>query len=75
MDAWIDCMTSLDAPDDGMSAVHCASGTVLTIELEYAEDFARRCPQQYEALFSCTAFVNTRRNECGESSVLALDPR
>jgi RNAse (barnase) inhibitor barstar len=74
MDAWIDCMTSLDAPSDGMSTVHCAPGTILIIELHHAEDFARRCPEQYEALNGCAAFVNSRRNEVGAPSVLALDP-
>ena len=33
MDAWIDYMTSIDAPDDGMTNIHCESGKVLTIEL------------------------------------------
>ncbi|HEY4354488.1 MAG TPA: barstar family protein [Acidobacteriaceae bacterium] len=73
MDAWIDCMSSLNAPDDGMSTVHCEPGSILTIDLENAADFARRCPEQYAALFSCAAFVNARRNEVGEPSVLALN--
>lgn len=73
MDAWIDCMTSLDTPDDGMSTVHCAPGTVLTLELDNVSDFALRCPEQYESLVDCAAFVNTRRIEVGEAPVLALD--
>jgi len=72
MDAWIDCMTSLDIPDDGLSTVHCDRKTVLTLELDNAADFARRCPEQYDALVSCSRFVNARRSEVGESSVLAL---
>jgi hypothetical protein len=72
MNAWIDCMTSLDAPDDGMSTVHCEPGTVLTIEFEKAKNFALRCPEQYEALTSCAAFVNERRVEMGEKPVIAL---
>ena len=75
MDAWIDCMTSLDTPDDGMSAVHCAPGTVLTLELNEVSDFAARCPEQFEALVNCADFVNTRRAEVGEAAVLALDLR
>ena len=54
-------MTSLDTPDDGMSMVHCAPVTVMTLELGNVIDFALRCPEQYEALVHCAAFVNTRR--------------
>jgi hypothetical protein len=31
MNAWIDCFTSLDAPEDGMSSFHCEPGTVVTL--------------------------------------------
>ena len=75
MDAWIDCMTSLDAPEDGMSNVHCEPGTVLTLELENIEPFANRCPEQHKALIECSAFVNWRRLERGNPSVLALSFR
>ena len=73
MDAWIDCMTSLDKPENGMSTVHCASGSTLTLELNNASDFAKRCPEQYEALARCSEFVNMRRIEVGETVVLALN--
>lgn len=73
MNAWIDCMSSLDRPDDGMSMVHCAVGSILTIELNHASDFASRCPEQYEALADCAQFVNKRRLDIGEAAVLALD--
>jgi hypothetical protein len=72
MDAWIDCMTSLDAPEDGLSSVHCASGSVLTLELQNVKSFRERCSMQYNALLECAAFVNWRRIESGDSSVLAL---
>jgi RNAse (barnase) inhibitor barstar len=72
MNAWIDCMTSLDAPDDGMSVIHCEPGSVLTLELKNVQQFAERCPEQYKALIECAAFVNWRRIETGGSSVLAL---
>lgn len=75
MDAWIDCLTSLDAPEDGMSSIHCEPGTVLTLELENVKDFAQRCPEEYKALVECAAFVNWRRIEVGGSSVLALSFR
>ena len=72
MDAWIDCLTSLDAPEDGMSNIHCEPGTVMTLELENVNRFSQRCPEQYKALLECAAFVNWRRIEVGGSSVLAL---
>ncbi len=72
MNAWIDCMASLDAPDDGMTMVHCAPGELLTIELNHASSFKVRCPEQFEALIHCSNFVNERRVEVGESAVLTL---
>jgi RNAse (barnase) inhibitor barstar len=72
LNAWIDCMTSLDAPDDGMSEVHCSPGTVLTLELQHVREFKECRPDLYDALIECSAFVNFRRNECGEPSVIAL---
>ena len=72
MNAWIDCMTSIDAPDDGMTNINCESGKVITIELENVKAFKERCPEQYMAILECAAFVNWRRVEVGEQPVLAL---
>jgi RNAse (barnase) inhibitor barstar len=72
MNAWIDCLTSLDAPEDGMSSVHCEPGSVVTLELANVKAFANRCPEQYSAVIECAAFVNWRRLEMGDPSVLAL---
>lgn len=74
MDAWIDCLTSADAPNDGMVAmdVVAADGDVLTLQLEDVVDFAARCPEQYDAVVECAAFVNWRRTEVGERPILAL---
>ena len=60
MDAWIDCLTSLDEPEDGMSSVHCARGSVVTLALANVKAFAERCPEQYNAVIECSAFVNWR---------------
>jgi len=72
MDAWIDCMTSLDEPTDGMTRVHAPPGGVVVLELEQVDDFIRRCPEQYEAIIDCSGFVNWRKIEVGEPAVLAL---
>ena len=72
MDAWNDCMSSLDAPEDGMTSVHCAPGAVVTLELQNVRGFRTRCPELYAALVECSAFVNWRLNEVGQRSVIAL---
>ena len=72
MNAWIDCMTSIDTPDEEMTNIHCETGRVLTIELENVREFKKRCPEQYAAIVECSSFVNWRRIEVGEGAVLAL---
>ncbi len=72
MNAWIDCMTSIDSPDDGMTKIHCEVGGTITMVLTEAKDLKERCPEQYTAILECSAFVNHRRNEVGEDSVLCL---
>jgi hypothetical protein len=71
MAAWVDCLTYAD-DDDGMRSITVPKGEVLTLELDGAADLKRRCPEQYEAVLECTAFVNWHRMERGEPPVLAL---
>lgn len=70
MDAWIDCVSSLDVPGDGR--VYVEPGELLTLQLDHMKDFATRCPEQYAAIVECSAFVNWRRVEAGEPSLVAL---
>ncbi len=72
MDAWIDCLTSVDMPDEGMSSVTVNHGGILILKIDNPFDFRKRCPEQYEALIECSAFVNFRREEIGEGPVIAL---
>ncbi len=74
MDGWIDYMSSSDSVEDAMMDVSLVArpGDVLTLQLEDAAGFAARCPEQYEALVDCSAFVNWRRLEVGERPILAL---
>jgi hypothetical protein len=72
MDAWIDCMTSLDDPGAGMTKVHAKPGGAVTLLLEHVKDFGSRCPDLMAAIEQSTAFVNWRRNEMGQPAVLAL---
>src|SRR5215470_12177512 len=61
MDAWNDCMTYLDDPDSSMSSVTVAKGGLVVIRVENALALKKRCPEQYDALVECAAFVNHRR--------------
>jgi len=72
MDAWIDCMTYIDAPGDALSDITVSPGEILVLRINHAQDFKTRCPEQYEALIECSAFVNFRRVEVGEAPVIAL---
>ena len=72
MNAWIDCMTSLDHPEDEMTKVHCTKGKVITIELVNVGVFKSKFPEQFNAILESSSFVNYRRNEIGKDSVIAL---
>jgi hypothetical protein len=72
MNAWVDCMTCLDDPGSGMSKVHAAKGSVLTLLLGHAKELRSRCPELFQAIEECAAFVNWRRIEQGHSAVMAL---
>jgi len=75
MNAWVDCMTSIDEPDDGMSTVHGTKEAGMLLDLGDCTDFARRCPAQYEAILDSTGFVNHRRIITGDGPVLLLSFR
>lgn len=47
----------------------------MTLALSNVKAFAHRCPEQYNAMIECLAFVNWRRLETGDPSVLALSFR
>ncbi len=72
MDAWIDCMTYVDDPSSGMTLISVREGELLTLRIDDAPDFQRRCPEQYQALIECTAFVNHRRMMRDAAPVLTL---
>lgn len=72
MDAWIDCMTSLDSPHDDMTSIHCSPPEVVVLQLDFTTDMRRRVPTQLDAIIECAAFVNWRKLDQGEGAVLAL---
>jgi RNAse (barnase) inhibitor barstar len=69
MNAWIDCMTSLD---EEFSEVQAEAGELLTLQLENIKSLKERCPDVYDAIIECSAFVNYRRIELGEKPILLL---
>jgi RNAse (barnase) inhibitor barstar len=71
MDAWIDCLSF----PDSMTGVAIEPGDILMLDLGLIEDFRTRCPDQYRAIVECAAFVNSRRIDGAESSILALSFR
>lgn len=72
MNAWIDCLSDLDDAGADMTAVHVPPGECLSLVLDRAQDFKRRCPELFSALIEGAAFVNWRRIEMGRTPVLAL---
>jgi RNAse (barnase) inhibitor barstar len=72
MDAWIDCMSSLDSPNDKMSKIQCVPPDVVVLNLEGAKTFREKHRELYDAVVEGCAFVNYRKLETGESAVLAL---
>ena len=71
MNAWLDCMTSLDE-DDGMRSVTIQPGEILTVQINHYKDLKERCPEIAIAILECSASVNARRIEQGEPAALAL---
>ena len=70
MDGWIDCRPT---PTKTTACVRSPPAReVLTLQLEDCREFRTRCPEIYQVLIDCAAFVNWRRIEQGERPVLAL---
>jgi hypothetical protein len=69
MDAWIDCMTSLDAPEDGMTSVHGSASDPVVLQLDNADAMPK---ELFDTLVECAAFVNWRRPDLGEPAILVL---
>jgi RNAse (barnase) inhibitor barstar len=60
MNAWIDCMSSIDAPSDGMSNVAVSKNQALDIIVNDIEKAVKTCPEVLQGFIECTALVNQR---------------
>ncbi len=72
MDAWIDCMSCLRAPESGLSAVQLLPGEVLELVVQRGSELRALSPRVWQDLIECTAFVNARYRERGESDAIQL---
>jgi hypothetical protein len=72
MNGWVDCMSSLDCPEDGMTKIHCTPPDVVVLHLENVRNFRVSHRELYDAIIEGCAFVNYRRLEIGEPAVLAV---
>lgn len=72
MEAWIDCLSYLDDPAAEMTSIHVRRGQTLSLVIDNAQEFKRRCPLQFEALVECAAFVNWRVAVAGGAPLLGL---
>ncbi|MHB9089565.1 MAG: barstar family protein [Thermoleophilia bacterium] len=72
VDAWIDCMTNLDDPGAGLSKITCEKGDYFVLRLNNMKAFREQCPQLYNDMIECSAFVNWRRMEKGDLPLLML---
>ncbi len=72
MNAWIDCLTSIDCKEDGMTALHAPPDGFFVLDLRGTRDLKKGCPEIYDAVIECSAFVNYRRTEMGDDPVLLL---
>jgi RNAse (barnase) inhibitor barstar len=72
MDAWIDCMSTLDDAVAGLTKWCVQPGQIVTVQIDHATAFAARGAEQYRALVECTEFVNERRAVQGLPPLFAL---
>jgi len=72
MNAWIDCMSYLDDPDASMTSINCDKGDFFVLEITDAKLFEARCPEQFDAIVKCSAFVNFRNLDAGQNPLLML---
>ena len=71
MDAWIDCMTTLDDPEP-QSDLSVKEGDFVVLKVESAEIVQSKSPEIWKDINECVAFVNFRRMEAGHQPILAL---
>lgn len=73
MNAWIDCMSSIDSPQHGMCMkIFVNPGETVTLNLKRAMEFKSRDRELYDAIIESAAFINRSRIEQGKQPVLII---
>lgn len=72
LDAWIEWMTYLDDRAAGMTSIHGSATDPIVLHIENISEMPE---DVFAALSECSAFVNWRRIETGEPSILSLSYR
>jgi RNAse (barnase) inhibitor barstar len=73
LNAWIDCMTSLDEPSHGMTTkITLRKGELIIFKLLNVEDSKKSSRDIYDALIESSAFVNHRRIQVGDTPLIVL---
>jgi len=62
----------LNDPEDGDNAVQAKPGEIVVLHLEHVVDFKKRCPEIFDTIVECSAFVNYRQIQSEVAPVLAL---
>lgn len=71
-DAWIDCMSYLDAPHEGMTKIVLGQEEILVMSLSGVSEFKKEYAEQFDDFLSSVAFVNLRSLQNGYHPHLAL---
>ena len=72
LDAIIDLLTYLDAPQTRSSRLQVLPGQIILLVLEHMEGHNKHTEVQIAALLDVIAFVNWRRLEKGQTPILAV---
>ena len=73
MDAWIDCMSSLDEVD-GVTDFRLSDEEGVSLQIRNFAEFYRTSAEIASALVECTAFVNRRYQEWNSRTRIAIVP-
>lgn len=72
MNAWIDCMSYINDDDAEMTSIHADRHELITLVISSSESLRKRCPEIFESITDCTAFVNQRFIEDNDQTRILL---
>jgi RNAse (barnase) inhibitor barstar len=73
MNAWIDCMSTIDTPEHGMVTTNWVrEGELLVLQLGNIEVLKRTSPDIYLALLEYSALINRDQMRQGKVSLIAI---